>query len=81
MLVITGIFENERFIPDTPVSLPQKQKVTVLIEEEKPDELAVANVKKQGAFQRFMQYKGALPADFDCKKELAEYRSERLARQ
>jgi transcription elongation factor len=33
MLVITGIFENERFIPDKPVSIPQKKKVRVTIEE------------------------------------------------
>ena len=33
MLVITGIFENERFIPDAPVSIPQKKKVLVTIEE------------------------------------------------
>ena len=33
MLVITGIFENERFIPDRPVSIPQKTKVKVTIEE------------------------------------------------
>jgi hypothetical protein len=25
MLVITGIFENERFISDSPVSIPQKK--------------------------------------------------------
>lgn len=34
MLVITGMFENERFIPDTPVVIPQKKKVTITIEEE-----------------------------------------------
>ena len=34
MLVVTGIFENERFIPDRPVSIPQKKKVVVTIEEE-----------------------------------------------
>jgi len=33
--------------------------------------------RRQEAFQRFMQYRGALPADFDYKKELAEYRNER----
>ena len=33
MLVITGIFENERFIPDRPVSLPQNKKVTITVEE------------------------------------------------
>jgi hypothetical protein len=36
MLVVTGIFENERFIPDRPISIPQKRKVVVTIEE-KPD--------------------------------------------
>jgi hypothetical protein len=34
MLVITGVFENERFIPDSPVSIPQKKKVIVTIEED-----------------------------------------------
>ena len=38
MLVVTGIFDNERFIPDTPVSIPQKKKVVVTIEEEKTAE-------------------------------------------
>ncbi|MCL2809499.1 MAG: hypothetical protein FWD24_05470 [Treponema sp.] len=33
MLVVTGTFENERFIPDNPISIPQKKKVIVTIEE------------------------------------------------
>ena len=36
MLVITGVFENERFIPDSPISIPQKKRVTVTINEEFP---------------------------------------------
>ena len=36
MLVITGVFENERFIPDRPISIPQRKKVTVTINEELP---------------------------------------------
>jgi len=36
MLVITGIFENERFIPDRPITIPQKKKVTITIDEELP---------------------------------------------
>jgi hypothetical protein len=36
MLVITGIFENERFIPDKPIAVPQKKKVTVTIDDELP---------------------------------------------
>ena len=85
MLVITGIFENERFIPDKPVNIPQKKKVTVTIEEqtteasgtEKPLGIEGMNAKKHEAFRKFMQYKGMLPVDFDYKKELAEARNER----
>jgi hypothetical protein len=36
MLVVTGIFENERFIPDSPVTIPQKKKVIVTIDEDLP---------------------------------------------
>ena len=39
MLVVTGVFEDERFIPDSPVFIPQKKKVIVTIEEEKPEEI------------------------------------------
>jgi len=35
MLVVTGFFENETFVPDKPVLLPQRKKVIVTIEEEK----------------------------------------------
>jgi len=34
MLIMTGIFENERFIPDNPISIPQNKKVVVTINEE-----------------------------------------------
>jgi len=36
MLVITGVFENERFIPDKSISIPQKKKATVIIDEVSP---------------------------------------------
>jgi len=36
-----------------------------------------ANKKRQEAFQNFMRYSGSLPADFDYKKELNDYRQER----
>jgi len=77
MLVITGVFENERFIPDTPVEIPQKKKVVLTFEAEKPAETGEGSVKRNEAFQSFMQYKGMLPVDFDYKKELAESRNER----
>ena len=34
-MVVTGFFENETFVPDTPVLLPQRKRVIVTIEEEK----------------------------------------------
>jgi len=43
MLVITGVFENGKFIPDSPVSIPQKKKVTLTIEEEQHEELKAPN--------------------------------------
>jgi len=43
MLVVTGVFENERFIPDRPVSIPQKKKVTITIEESPDIGIKTAN--------------------------------------
>jgi len=34
MLVVTGIFENGRFIPDKPFAIPEKKKVKVILEDE-----------------------------------------------
>ena len=54
------------------------------IENDSENELTMQNEnpsgdfeKRQAAFDGFMQYAGRLPADFDYKKELAEYREER----
>jgi len=63
MLVITGVFENERFIPDRPVSIPQKKKVTVTID----DELPVAAAKRD-----------ARRAIFDkCRLDLTDFKFNR----
>jgi len=53
MLVITGIFEDGRFIPDKPVSIPQKKKVVVTIEEK--HDVSVEPVK-HSAFGRLKAY-------------------------
>ncbi|MCL1927213.1 MAG: hypothetical protein FWG07_00275 [Treponema sp.] len=42
MLVVTGIFDNERFIPDRPVSIPQKKKVTITIDDTETEHTAEA---------------------------------------
>jgi len=76
MLVITGIFEDGRFIPDEPVSIPQKKKVIVTIEEKITENEQNTAIRNK-AFTSFMQYKGILPENFDYKKELSDYREER----
>jgi hypothetical protein len=43
VLVVSGIFENEKFIPDKPVSIPQKKRVIVTIEEEQKAENVQGN--------------------------------------
>ena len=61
VLVITGVFENERFIPDRPVSLPQKKRVVVTIEEhtaeasitEKPVELLLKTDERRKMYAQF----------------------------
>ena len=53
MLVITGFFENETFIPDRPVSLPQRKRVIVTIEEEKERrELSFKELAEQAKISR-----------------------------
>jgi len=77
MLVVDGFFENGVFTPDKPLTaIAGKQKAVLNIYN--TDETAEEkHIKKQEAFQRFMRYRGTLPAGFDYKKELSEYRNER----
>ena len=35
------------------------------------------NSRRQKSFSNFMKFKGTLPADFDYKKELSDYRDQR----
>ena len=65
MLVVTGIFENERFIPDRPVTIPQNKKVVVTIEEEK---LVKTEVE--------MTWRELGEAIRNCDEELPGWRSE-----
>ena len=61
MLVLTGIFEDGCFIPDKPVSIPQKKKVIVTIEEcttedtsaENPDLLSQKIIERRKIFAQF----------------------------
>jgi len=53
MLVVSGIFEDETFVPDKPVSLPQRKRVIVTIEEEK--EPAVQSFKELSAKAKILR--------------------------
>jgi hypothetical protein len=55
MLIITGIFKNEKFIPDRPVSIPQNKKVTITIDEGLPadiDRRAAKRVARRATFDK-----------------------------
>jgi hypothetical protein len=66
MLVVTGTFENERSIPDRPVSIPQKKKKAQIEDWSKTPEVQalVGALKDVG-----------LPADIS----ICDIRNERLA--
>jgi hypothetical protein len=79
MLAVNGFFENGVFIPEKPlstISIRGRQRAVLNIDsagEAAEESLA----RKQEAFQRFTRYLGVLPADFDYRLELSEYRNER----
>jgi hypothetical protein len=86
MLAVKGLYDGNKVHFDRS-SVPLQEECEVIItflssetnaaqhssEEEKKNELA----KRQAGFEHFMKYKGCLPADFDYKKDLEEYRDER----
>ena len=84
MLVITGIFENERFIPDRPVSIRQKKKVIVTIEEEKPVEkklpvLTMAQIEEWAKAPEIQSLVGVLKnANLPPDVKISEIRKKRL---
>ena len=84
MVAVKGIYQggdtvklNDSFVP---VHGPYEVVVAFLNPLHKPEDLKTADEKRtrrQEAFERFMQYRGTPPPDFDYKKELTEYRDER----
>jgi len=63
-----------------PVNEPYEVIVAFLNPAQYPENPDEKRAKRQKGFQYFMSYRGILPADFDYKKELAEYRDERHGR-
>ena len=77
MLIIDGFFENGVFVPEKPLTDIKGRQRAVLNIENTAETDEEKRERRQKAFENFSQYKGTLPADFDYKKELAEYRDER----
>ena len=85
MIAIKGIYQGGDTVKldmqDIPVNEPYEVEVAFLnplLRNENPAQFVQEkSARRLEAFQRFMQYKGTLPADFDYKKELAKYRDER----
>jgi hypothetical protein len=78
-LVVNGFFENGVFVPEKPLTaITVKGRQRAVLNIDNVGETAGESLaKKQEAFQRLTRYCGILPADFDYKLELSEYRNER----
>ena len=81
MLVITGVFENERFIPDNPVSIPQKKKVTIIIEEHTTEASGTVKPVEFSIQERIAAAERLVGVASNNAITLEEIRNERLARQ
>jgi hypothetical protein len=85
MVAVRGIYKGGDTVKLEAMSVPVQEPYEVIVAflnpvqqpEHSIETAEEKNARRQKAFQRFMQYRGTLPADFDYKKELAEYRNER----
>jgi hypothetical protein len=79
MLVVNGFFENGVFVPEKPLTaftVKGRQRAVLNIDNT-VETMEESRGRKQEAFQLLTCYRGVLPADFDYKLELSEYRDER----
>ena len=85
MIAVKGIYQGGDTVKLDISSVPVQEPYEVVVEflnplqhpENSGEKQEEKQSRRQKAFERFMQYRGTLPADFDYKKELAEYRDER----
>ena len=85
MIAVRGIYQGgdtvKLNIAAVPVNEPYEVEVAFLKPVRQPPEQDEKTEEKlarrQKAFERFMQYRGTLPANFDYQKELADSREER----
>ena len=85
MIAVRGIYHGGDTVKLDISSVPVQEPYEVVVEflnplrqpEESDEKAEEKQARREKAFERFMQYRGVLPADFDYKKELAKYRDER----
>jgi len=81
MVAVKGIYQGGDTVKLDSISIPFAEPYEVVVAFLNPiqniDKTETIKKRRQGAFERFMQYGGTLPADFNYKKELNDYREER----
>ena len=80
MVAVKGIYQGDNIVKlndSVPVYGPH-EVVVAFLNPIPPEETPLdKQAKRQEGYQRFIQYMGILPSNFDYKKELSEYRDER----
>ena len=79
MIAVKGIYQGGDTVKLDISSVPVHEPYEVVVEflnplqyfEESGENAEGKQIRRQKAFERFRQYRGILPADFDYKKELA----------
>jgi len=81
MVAVKGIYQGGDTVKLDTLSVPFTEPYEVVVAFLNPvsniEKTESINKKRQEAFERFMKLSGTLPADFDYKKELKDYREER----
>jgi len=81
MVAVKGIYQGGDTVKleshSIQITEPYEVVVAFLNPIQDNDKEKAIKKRKQEAFERFMQYGGTLPVDFDYKKELNDYREER----
>jgi predicted DNA-binding antitoxin AbrB/MazE fold protein len=60
MLVIEALFRNGQFIPEKPISLPENSKVSLTIEEGKPEYRTVAEISHKENREAWEEFEKAI---------------------
>jgi len=81
MVAVKGIYQGGDTVKLDPITVqfsePYEVIVTFLSPIQQNEMAEIKNKKRKEAFENFMSYHGVLPADFDYKNELNDYREER----